>query len=75
MTWLPCLVVRSKDALDEVRSNLSRASHDVRFWHKADMLNALDRLVTAGKIKERDRDRATFTVRTIAHPPERPALA
>jgi hypothetical protein len=34
--------------------------------------NALDRLVAAGKIKEIDRDRVTFIVRTIIHPPERP---
>ena len=32
----------------------------------------LDRLVAAGKIREIDRERVTFIVRTIVHPPERP---
>jgi hypothetical protein len=32
---------------------------------------ALDRLVAAGKIREIDRERVTFIVRTIVHPPER----
>ena len=31
--------------------------------------NALDRLVAAGKIKEIDRERVTFIVHTIVHPP------
>jgi hypothetical protein len=35
--------------------------------------NALDRLVAAGKIREIDRDRVTFIVRTIVHPPKWPA--
>jgi hypothetical protein len=34
--------------------------------------DALDRLVAAGKIREIDRERVTFIVRTIVHPPERP---
>jgi hypothetical protein len=34
--------------------------------------NALDRLVAAGKIRDIDRERVTFIVRTIVHPPERP---
>jgi hypothetical protein len=34
---------------------------------------ALDRLVAAGKIREIDRERVTFIVRTIIHPPEWPA--
>jgi hypothetical protein len=34
--------------------------------------NALDRLVAAGKIREMDRERVTFVVWTIIHPPERP---
>jgi hypothetical protein len=33
--------------------------------------NALDRLVAAGKIREIDRERVTFIVRLIAHPPKR----
>jgi hypothetical protein len=33
--------------------------------------NALDRLVAARKIQEIDRERVTFIVRTIVHPPER----
>jgi hypothetical protein len=33
--------------------------------------NALDRLVAAGKIKERDRERVRFILRTIVHPPAR----
>ena len=32
----------------------------------------LDRLVAAGKIREIDRERATFIVRSIVQPPERP---
>ena len=32
----------------------------------------LDRLVAAGTIREIDRERVTFIVRTIFHPPERP---
>jgi len=36
--------------------------------------NALDRLVAAGKIREIDRDRVTFIVRTI-HPPRADSLA
>ena len=31
--------------------------------------NALDRLVAAGKIREIDRERVTFIVHTIVHPP------
>jgi hypothetical protein len=34
--------------------------------------NALDRLIAAGRIREIDRERVTFIVRTIVHPPERP---
>ena len=34
--------------------------------------NALDRLVAAGKIRETDRERVTFIVRTIIYPPQRP---
>jgi hypothetical protein len=34
--------------------------------------NALDRLIAAEKIRETDRERVTFIVRTIVHPPERP---
>jgi hypothetical protein len=34
--------------------------------------NALDRLVAAGKIRERDRERVRFIVRTIVHPPKYP---
>lgn len=33
--------------------------------------NALDRLVAAGKIREKDRELVIFIVRTIVHPPER----
>jgi hypothetical protein len=33
--------------------------------------NALDRLVAARKIREIDRERVTFIVRTIVHRPER----
>lgn len=32
---------------------------------------ALDRLMAAGKIREIDRERVTFIVRTIVRPPER----
>jgi hypothetical protein len=34
--------------------------------------NELDRLITAGEIREIDRERVRFIVRTIVHPPERP---
>jgi hypothetical protein len=34
--------------------------------------NAVDQLVAAGRIREIDRERVTFMVRTIVHPPERP---
>ena len=34
--------------------------------------NALDRLVADGKIREMDRERVTFIMRTIVHPPKRP---
>jgi hypothetical protein len=34
--------------------------------------NALDRLVAAGKIREQDRERVTFIIRTIVHPPKYP---
>jgi hypothetical protein len=33
--------------------------------------NALDRLVAAGRIKESDRERVRFILRTIVHPPAR----
>jgi hypothetical protein len=45
-------------------------------WEKENIpqfkANALDRLVAAGKIRDIDRERVTFIVRTIVHPPERP---
>jgi hypothetical protein len=45
-------------------------------WEEDDIprlkANALDRLVAAGKISEMDRERVTFIVRTIVHPPKWP---
>jgi hypothetical protein len=32
----------------------------------------LDRLVSAGEIKESDRERVTFIITTIVHPPKYP---
>jgi hypothetical protein len=45
--------------------------HD-RFECLRAIASALDRLVAAGKIREIDRERVTFMVRTIVHPPDRP---
>jgi hypothetical protein len=35
-------------------------------------VDALDRLVAAGKIRDIDREHVTFIVRTIVHPPKWP---
>jgi hypothetical protein len=47
----------------------------VEEWEKENIpqfrANALDRLVAAGKIRETDRERVTFIIRTVVHPPER----
>jgi hypothetical protein len=45
-------------------------------WERESMpqwkAKTLDRLVAAGKIRDKDRERVRFIVRTIVHPPKRP---
>ena len=55
-----------------------RLIYDRREWECAEdqaisrmKTDELDRLVAAGKIKAIDRERVTFIVRTIVHPPVR----
>jgi hypothetical protein len=59
---------RLEDAI-RARGRLDTSPLYFRLPAGEDKAAELDRLVTAGKITDRDRDRVTFVVRTIIDPP------
>jgi hypothetical protein len=66
----PWLVYRLRDWAEgcPVAFEDNEADEEIARWSPI----ALDRLVAAGKIREIDRERVTFIVRTIVHPPKYP---
>ena len=71
--------MRGRDGRDPADGRwICRLIYDPREWQIEEdeaisrmKMDELDRPVAAGRIKEIDRERVTFIVRRIVHPPER----